>query len=293
MQWIRTLADSTDIAVPGWNFFSKLFDTDDFPARWECGNWDPPLGWLHIISDLAIFFAYAAIPLSLILFILRRRDIALRGILWLFVAFILFCGCTHLTDAMMFYHPAYRFLGLMKLMTAAVSLATVAALIHVLPEALALPGAAAAHRLAQAEIEKRKVAEAVLIAARNALEQRGAHLTSREFRMQRALIASGQSAVSWIADSGQILWSSGLNELAGFSKPDQPVASWLQLISSADFRRLLQASLQGAAEKQNFSIDLPATLPDGTRTTLRVRAVPDPSTDPVSLSALVSRVEQA
>ena len=42
------------------DFFTRLFDTQGFPARWYCGAaWqqEPGLGWLHIVSDLAIFGA--------------------------------------------------------------------------------------------------------------------------------------------------------------------------------------------------------------------------------------------
>lgn len=36
-------------------FLAKLLDTSDFPARWHCGNWTSGEGWLHIVSDVAIF----------------------------------------------------------------------------------------------------------------------------------------------------------------------------------------------------------------------------------------------
>ena len=46
-------------------FFRKLFDTSDFPVRWQCGNWSELLGWMHIVSDLAIWVAYMGIPIGL------------------------------------------------------------------------------------------------------------------------------------------------------------------------------------------------------------------------------------
>ncbi len=54
------------------DFFGKLFDASDFPARWHCGTWSSGHGWLHIGSDFAIFLAYIAIPVSL--------SYALRGL---------------------------------------------------------------------------------------------------------------------------------------------------------------------------------------------------------------------
>jgi hypothetical protein len=33
---------------------TRLFDTSDFPPRWQCGNWTWGHGWLHILSDLGV-----------------------------------------------------------------------------------------------------------------------------------------------------------------------------------------------------------------------------------------------
>ena len=40
------------------DFLMRLFDTSDFPPRWYCGNWTDGHGWLHILSDIAIWGAY-------------------------------------------------------------------------------------------------------------------------------------------------------------------------------------------------------------------------------------------
>lgn len=120
-------------------WFSRLFDTSDFTARWQCGGWTTPHGTLHIASDLAIWGAYMAIPATLAYFIMKRRDVPFLPIFWLFAGFIFFCGTTHLLDALIFYWPAYRFSGLVKFLTALVSWATVIALIPVIPRALGLP----------------------------------------------------------------------------------------------------------------------------------------------------------
>src|SRR5213075_630905 len=112
----------------GWSMFdflSKLFDTSDFPARWHCGNWTAGHGWLHVLSDLGVWSAYVTIPCVLAFFTWRRRDIPFCAIFWLFGAFILACGTTHLMEAIIFWWPAYRLAGVVKLLTAVVSWATV------------------------------------------------------------------------------------------------------------------------------------------------------------------------
>jgi PAS domain S-box-containing protein len=120
------------------DFLTDLFDTSGFPPRWHCGSWSESLGWLHILSDLAICSAYFTIPVILVYFVLRRRDVPFRGVFWLFGAFILACGTTHLMEAIIFWHPLYRLAGVIKLFTAIVSWGTVIALVPIVPKALAM-----------------------------------------------------------------------------------------------------------------------------------------------------------
>ena len=136
-----------------------LFDTADFPPRWDCGQWSPLHGWTHVVADLAIFGAYVAIPVVLIWFIRRRQDIPFPRIFWLFGAFILSCGTVHLIEAGIFWWPAYRLSGAVKVVTAVASWLTVLTLIRLVPLALALPGLAKVNAKLQAEIAERKHAE--------------------------------------------------------------------------------------------------------------------------------------
>ena len=69
-------------------FFSTLFDTTDFPQRWKCGEWSAIHGWVHIISDVAIFAAYTAIPLLLLYFIFHKKTGAFLPVFALFAVFI-------------------------------------------------------------------------------------------------------------------------------------------------------------------------------------------------------------
>jgi len=118
------------------DFFRQLFDTSDFTARWTCGQWSSGHGWLHILSDLGVWSAYFAIPFILGYFAFRRRDLPFRKLFLLFVAFILLCGATHFMEAVIFWWPAYRLAGVLKLFTAIVSWVTVFALIRATPKIL-------------------------------------------------------------------------------------------------------------------------------------------------------------
>ncbi|MGL4549705.1 MAG: hypothetical protein ACRC33_00850, partial [Gemmataceae bacterium] len=120
------------------DFFRRLFDTGGFVPRLNCGTWTDGLVWLHVGSDLAIWLAYVSIPLLLVWHARRLNLRAVRWIGFLFAGFILSCGFTHFADALMFYHPAYRALGLLKLVTAAVSWATVIAMVPLVPRVVGL-----------------------------------------------------------------------------------------------------------------------------------------------------------
>jgi PAS domain S-box-containing protein len=113
-----------------------LFDTAGFLPRGQGGtSWTPTLIWLHVTSDLFIWLAYLSIPLVLLYFT-RRRDLPFPRLFLLFALFILACGTTHLLDAIMFEYPVYRVAGVMKMVTAIVSWATVIALIPVVPRVM-------------------------------------------------------------------------------------------------------------------------------------------------------------
>ena len=137
-------------------FFQKLFDTSDFPARWNCGNWDTFHGYLHIVSDMLIWAAYFMIPIALVYYWWKKRDeMEFPKLFWLFGAFIFTCGITHFIDAIIFYHPIYRVSGVMKFVTAVVSWMTVFAIIRITPEALMLPGRAKLSGELQRQLDKK------------------------------------------------------------------------------------------------------------------------------------------
>jgi signal transduction histidine kinase len=164
----------------------RLFDTTGFPARWHCGVWSAQLGWLTIISDLLVFSAYMAIPILLVYFIRRRRDVPFTGIFWLFCAFIAFCGVTHLIEALIFWWPAYRLSAGAKLATALVSWTTVLALIPVLPRALALPGLAVVNARLEDEMRARHAAQTEVSALNAELEHR---VSQRTAELREAMLA--------------------------------------------------------------------------------------------------------
>ncbi|MBL9125312.1 MAG: PAS domain S-box protein, partial [Planctomycetaceae bacterium] len=171
------------------SFISRLFDTSGFMPRWYCGEWSPSLGYLHIVSDLGVWSAYLAIPLVLGYFLIRKRDLPFRMIFVLFGAFILACGTTHLMDAVIFWWPAYRLATLIKLATAAVSWATVLALVPITPLVLAMR----TPQELEGEIAERRRAEDALKKLQAELEQRVEERTRELAQVNAALTAEIES----------------------------------------------------------------------------------------------------
>lgn len=113
-----------------------------FMPHGYCFLWQPGVLWLHVLSDLAIAIAYFGIPLALIYFIRKRRDLPFQRVFVLFGAFILLCGCTHLLSIWVLWHPNYIFEGWVKAATAVVSIATLVMVIRLMPQLLTLPSPA-------------------------------------------------------------------------------------------------------------------------------------------------------
>lgn len=104
-----------------------------------CLAWDPRLLWLHAGANAAVAAAYFSIPIALLRFVRARQDLAFPWVFWLFAAFILACGTTHLMGVVTLWLPLYWLDGAVMAITAVVSLVTAAALWPLLPRALALP----------------------------------------------------------------------------------------------------------------------------------------------------------
>jgi PAS domain S-box-containing protein len=111
----------------------------DFMPHGYCYMWDPPMVWLHVISDGLMALSYFCIPVALIYLVRRRRDLPFNWIFCMFSLFIVGCGTTHLMEIWTVWHASYLLSGAIKAITAIVSVATALMLIPLLPKAIALP----------------------------------------------------------------------------------------------------------------------------------------------------------
>ena len=111
----------------------------NYMAHGFCLLWEPGLIRLHVISDIITGLADYAIAIALFYFIYKRRDTPFPLMFLLFSVFILSCGTTHLSAAYTIYVPKYWEEGVIKAITAFVSVVAAILLIPLIPKAISLP----------------------------------------------------------------------------------------------------------------------------------------------------------
>lgn len=121
------------------NLVEWLFNPSGLTPHGFCLLWKPGLLYLHVISDAIIGIAYYSIPLALAAFASKRKDLEYTWVVKLFVAFILACGTTHLFSILTLWVPAYGLEGVVKGITAALSIATAFLLWPLIPKLIAIP----------------------------------------------------------------------------------------------------------------------------------------------------------
>ena len=121
------------------DFLKQLFGSGDFQPQGFCYLWNSRLDWLHAIPDLLIALAYFHIPLTLLWFVRKRRDLPFSWIFMCFGIFIVACGATHVMEIWNLWHANYWLAGALKAVTAAASIVTAILLVRLAPGAVGLP----------------------------------------------------------------------------------------------------------------------------------------------------------
>jgi PAS domain S-box-containing protein len=254
--------------------FTRLFDPSGFPRRWDCGDWSDELGWLHILSDLAVWSAYVAIPCVQGYFVLTKKDVPFRLIFWLFGAFILACGSTHLMEAIIFWWPAYRLAGVLKLFTAIVSWGTVMALVPATPRALAMRSPAELERrVAERTAELERAYESLRL---EVLERRRAERDLQESEEQFRTLADSIPQLAWMArPDGPVFWyNRRWYEFTG-TTPEQMLGwGWQSVHDPEELPRVLEGFRAAIAGGEPWEDTFPLRRHDGAMRWHLSRALP-------------------
>ncbi len=268
-------------------FFRKLFSSDFMPHGY-CYLWKPQIVWLHAASDGAISLSYLFIPLALVYFVRKRRDLPFHWVFFMFGVFILGCGATHGMEIWTLWHGTYRLAGVIKAITAVASIATAAAMVPMIPRALLLPSPsqlrAANLGLERENAERRRVEEALRLAhdeldlriQARTQELASANLllraeiserlrTEEDLRKQAELLELAHDAIIVRDLSDRITyWNSGAEELYGWRRQEALGESAPKLLHSV-YPSNTQSPKQEVLRVGRWEGELTQTRRDGGR----------------------------
>lgn len=220
-------------------FLKNLLISGQFVPHGHCYLWKPALVWLHILSDALIAVAYYSIPITLVYFVRKRQDLPFNWVFILFGAFIIACGTTHIMAIWTIWHPTYWLSGLIKAITAIVSLYTALALIPLVPKALALPSPRQleeVNRELHQQMTERLQAEKALQKANEELLQK-----SQE-RLALAQKIGRIGTFEWNIQTNETKWTEELEALYGLAPGGfgGRYENWAQAVYPDDLARVEQ-----------------------------------------------------
>jgi PAS domain S-box-containing protein len=197
-----------------------------------------------------IAVSYYFIPVALIYFVHKRRDLPFHRVFVMFGAFILGCGTTHLMEVWTVWHATYLIAGIVKAMTAGVSIVTAVLLIPLIPQAVALPSPSRLQEIneqLEREIAERTRAEEVL---RNS-EQR--------FRLLVETVRD--YAILMLTQEGRIAsWNAGVEHIKGYRAEEIIGEHFSCLYLAEDVKQgkpqrdLRQAAADGQVEDEGWRV---------------------------------------
>ena len=255
-------------------FLEKLFSSDFMPHGY-CYLWKPGLVWLHVVSDALIALAYFSIPVTLVYFIRKRRDLPFH---WMFVSFgmfILACGTTHTMEVWTLWHGTYWLSGAIKVVTAMASVPTAILLVQLVPQMLALPSPEAL----KVEIAERKRAEGALHQANDELErkvlERTAELRQSERELRQLIDAIPQQVFVFDSDWSPLFANRRELEFTGLTDDEVRSKDAVAKIFHPEDLKKLEVLRQGTlSEDASFEMEARIRGKDGEYRWFLIRSSP-------------------
>ncbi|MEC4816913.1 MAG: histidine kinase dimerization/phosphoacceptor domain -containing protein [Scytonema sp. PMC 1069.18] len=249
--------------------FFQNFLSQDFIPHGHCYLWFPGLVWLHLLSDLLITLAYYSIPIMLVYFVSTRPDVPFAWIFWMFSTFIIACGTSHFMEVWTLWYPTYWVSGLIKAITAFISVFTAIQLVPLIPKALALPSPA---QLEAANLALQKVRDELEIRVRERTADLGeinkslqVEITERkrieeilrEREEQFRLIAYTAPVMIWSCNTDGLCnyFNKVWLEFTGRTIQQELGNGWLESVYSEDREQRYLSYIKAFNTCQKFSIE--------------------------------------
>jgi PAS domain S-box-containing protein len=193
-------------------FQAELLASGGFMAYGFVYIGNAPLVWLHAIADSLIALTFLTIPIVLVWFVRKRRDLPFSWMFVLFGVFIVACGATYAMEVWNLWHPNYWIAGIVKAIAAAASVPTAVLLVRVVPRSLDLPSFAQwvkANAKLEDEIRERRDVELDL------------RISEAKYREQAALLDLTHDAVLVRTLEDKIIfWNRAAEDLYGWKREE-------------------------------------------------------------------------
>jgi PAS domain S-box-containing protein len=234
--------------------FAWLADSSGLIARGAFLSWQPALLWLHGLSDGLIALAYCSVPVALAWLLRSRRDAQFRSTVWLFAIFMLACGTTHALSVVTLWIPAHRLEGLIKLITAALSVAVFLVLWPIVRQAVRVPSSP---ELARLKHELQSCAED--------LKRTTARLRDHEISLQLANEFGQVDSWNWDAATGIARSSDRRRTLLGLGDggTDLTRDDWLAAIHPDDRDDIATSFAAALRRGTDYVTEFRVVRPDG------------------------------
>ena len=238
-----------------------------FMPHGYCISWNTGLIAALVIGNLLIAIAYFTIPLVIMRFIRQRSDIDFRHLHWLFAAFIVTCGITHLLHVVELWYPVYYLEAAMDMLTAVVSVVAAILLWKLLPTVVNLPSSSQ------------------LKAANEELMKLGRALTDREMQLRSLGDSLPDSFLyQYTLDAAHPVFlyvSSGVERVCGVKTETvlQDAMVLLGQIDPVQVEPYTAAQAASMRDMTDFSMDLHMLTGDGQWRWIHVRSRPRKNND--------------
>lgn len=117
----------------------NIFNLEEFMPHGHCYMWRKDILLMNAGSDLIIAFCYLSIPIMLSYILWKRQDFPYKSIIIVFILFIFFCSLTHTMEIINVWYPLYYVSGIIKTMTAIISVVAASIIMYNLKRVLNLP----------------------------------------------------------------------------------------------------------------------------------------------------------
>lgn len=144
------------------DYIWTMFDNAGLMPHGVCFLWREELVYMHLVSDAVVTLAYFSLPLFLLILVRKKPELGKGGVVSLFALFILLCGLTHAFNIWVLFVPDYLAQGMVKVVTALISLVTAILVWPLLPKLIAMPSQeelVELNRQLRREIDERSRAE--------------------------------------------------------------------------------------------------------------------------------------